>query len=61
MQKWAYEKARTTVEDDFVSVEEIYYGIGFLFYSEIISRDQYDNLMRIFRKNHPNYIEEVYE
>lgn len=56
MQEWAYEKARTTVEENLVSVEEIYYGIGFLFYSEIISRDQYDNLMRTFRKNHPDYI-----
>lgn len=61
MQEWAYEKARATVEEDLVSTQELYYGIGFLFYSEIISRDQYDNLMRIFRKNHPDYIEEVYE
>lgn len=61
MQEWAYEKAREAVEEDLVSTQELYYGIGFLFYSEIISRDQYDNLMRIFRKKHPDYIEEVYE
>lgn len=56
MQEWAYEKVKATLEEDLVSVEEIYYGIGFLFYSEIISRNQYDNLMRIFRKNRPDYI-----
>lgn len=61
MQELAYEKAKMAVEDDECNVEEIYHGIGFLYYSDIIDHDQYDSLMKLFDEKHPGYREVDYE
>lgn len=62
LQELAYEKAKMAVEDDECNVEEIYHGIAFLFYADIVTHEQYKNLMKLFDEKHPGYREEaIYE
>lgn len=50
-----FEKAKNTLLEDLIPTDEQYHGIAFLYYSEIITRDEYTALMELFKMNHPNY------
>lgn len=55
MQEWAYEKAKMVVEENECNVDEVYHGIAFIFYADIISHEQYKNLMKLFHEKHYGY------
>lgn len=42
-----FEKAKEAVKENY-NREEIYHGIAFLYYSEIITRAEYSELMAIY-------------
>lgn len=51
----AFEKAKQIIIDNSAGVEEIYHGIAFLYWCDIINQDQYRTLIDVFYKNNPDY------
>ena len=45
-----FEKAKEAILENY-NREEIYHGIAFLYYAEIITRAEYKELMEIYNKN----------
>ena len=45
-----FEKAKQAVSENY-NREEIYSGIAFLYYAEIITHEEYKQLMDIYNKN----------
>lgn len=41
-----FEKAKNAIKENFITREEIYYGIAFLYSSEIITLEEYKELMK---------------
>lgn len=46
----AFEKAKAAAKENY-NREEVYHGIAFLYYSEIITLAEYNALMDIYNKN----------
>lgn len=44
-----FEKALNTIKENLISYDEIYHGVAFLFYSEIITHKEYKILMEALK------------
>ena len=49
-----FEKAKRAAMENY-SPEEIYNGIAFMYYCELITLDEYNILMDIVKANNPDY------
>lgn len=51
----AFEKAKQIIIDNSAGTDEIYHGIAFLYWCDIINQEEYRTLVEIFYNKHPDY------